>query len=460
MTGYTTSMESTSQSTPPVFGETSMAPTQKKSPVSTYVLIAILALAAVLSGFNYFFKPFSEYTPFAPSENPAQETEQVVSEPTVPLSRTEKVDAIVSSLTPDEKIAQLIALPIEAEDFLASIAAQVAERQEFQKSKEAASEAYVGFLTGDTLTEEEAQMFVPPEELFLKDWGFVTLFGSNISHTQATQITSYIDDKNTQDIPVWVMVDHEGGTVQRLGGTGFTDLPSWQEQCAGELLAMAEPWKASASELSQVGVDVVLAPVLDIAQAHPILKSRVCSADAAKIYEFSTAFITTYNDAGILPVLKHFPGIGPTRKDLHTAFDTVDVQDESVSLYRSLLEVYPYSAVMTGHVGVTSQDETTPCSLSSDCVGQLYELFPSVLTITDALEMKATGVDNKTVYLEDVALEAVKAGNTVLLFGPTVTQSDVKIVHDRLLREYNNSFEFRELVNKHVRLIVEYKVAK
>lgn len=453
-------MESATQPTSAVFGEAPMEQPQKKSSVSTYVLITLLAVIAVLSGFNYFFKPFSEYTPFAPTESVPAEIEQVVLETTLPLTHTQKVDEIVSSLTPDEKIAQLIALPLETEDFLASIAAQAAQRQELAAEQENANSAYVGFLSGETLSEEDAAKFEPPPELFLKDWGFVTLFGSNISHTQATQMSAYIDDKNTQDVPVWIMVDHEGGTVQRLGGTGFTDLPSWQEQCSSELTDMAESWKASAAELSQVGVDVVLAPVLDIANAHPVLKSRVCSGDAAKVYEFSTALITTYNDAGILPVLKHFPGIGPTRRDLHVAFDTVEVQDESVSLYRSLLEVYPYSAVMTGHVGVTSQDETTPCSLSSDCVGQLHELFPDVLTITDALEMKATGVDNKTVYLEDVALEAVKAGNTVLLFGPTVTQGEIKIVHDRLLREYNDSFEFRELVNKHVRLIVDYKVAK
>jgi len=64
------------------------------------------------------------------------------------------------------------------------------------------------------------------------------------------------------------------------------------------------------------------------------------------------------------------------------------------------------------------------------------------------------------VYLEDVALQAANAGNDVLLFGSGVSQSDLKIVHDRLLREYNSSYEFREIVNAHVRKIIEYKVAK
>lgn len=452
-------MEYSAQPASSTFAEIPMEQKQKKSPNYTYVLIAVLAIGAVLSGFNYFFKPFKDYVPFAETtvETDATATQALV---TTPVSHAQRVEEVFEQLTPDQKIAQLIALPIEAEDFLASIAAQTAQRQALEQEQENASQVYVGFLTGETLTEEEAQKFAPPAELLLKEWGFVTLFGSNISHTQATQIIAYIDEKISTSLPVWIMVDHEGGTVQRLSGTGFTDLPSWQTQCAGELASMSEPWQASAAELSQAGVDVILAPVLDIADNHPVLKSRVCSGDPAKVYEFSTALITTFNDANILPVLKHFPGIGPSRKDLHVAFDSITVQEESVSLYRSLLEVYPYSAVMIGHVGVTNQDATTPCSLSSACVAELQEVFPRVLTITDALEMKATGVDNKTTYLEDVALAAVKAGNAVLLFGPSVTQSDAKIVHDRLLREYNNSFEFRELVNQHVKLIIDYKLAK
>ena len=453
-------MEYVTQTAPVDREEIPMEQSLKKSPFATYFLIGILAVFAVLSGFNFFFKPFSQYTPFSETVVTDVAQEQYVPEKIVPISQTEQVDAIVSKLTPDQKIAQLIALPIETEDFLASISAQAQARQEFESNQDAVSSAYVSFLAGEQLTQDDMEQFVPPTDLFLKEWGFVTLFGANISRTQATQVISYVDEKLATDTPVCSMVDHEGGTVQRLSGSSFTDLPSWQEQCDGELTDMFDPWKASAAELAQVGIDVVLAPVIDIATNHPILKSRVCSNDPEKVFTFSSALITTYQEAGILPVLKHFPGIGRSRKDLHTTFDKVSVDEDSVKLYKSLLEVYPYSAVMTSHVGVENQDATKPCSLSSDCVGQLSEEFPNVLLISDALEMKSTGVDDKSVYLEDVALQAANAGNDVLLFGSGVSQSDLKIVHDRLLREYNSSYEFREIVNAHVRKIIEYKVAK
>lgn len=439
--------------------EPPMDGTQKKSPLATYVLIGVLALIAVLTGFNFFFKPFKDYQPLAETADQQEQQQAVVQEETANLAHDEAVAAAVAKMTPDEKVAQLIAAPIEAEDFLASIAAVAAEQSQSQAEREEnTSAAYVGFLSGETPNPDDFQSV--PTEVFLKDWGFVTLFGANISEIQATQIISYIDEKNAQDVPVWIMTDHEGGSVQRLSGAGFTDLPSWQAQCATEITELLDPWKASASELKKVGVDVVLAPVLDLADNHPVLKTRTCSSDPGVVFEKATAFITTFNEFDILPVLKHFPGIGKTQRDLHVAFDSVTAEQSSVDLYHSLLEVYPYSAVMTSHVGITNQDATVPCSLSAECVGQLKEVFPHVLTITDALEMKSTGVDNKEVYLEDVALAAVRAGNDVLLFGDGVSQSDLKIVHERLLREYNNSVEFRNMVNQRVTRITDYKMAK
>ncbi len=374
----------------------------------------------------------------------------------------QEVAHVVEMLTPDQKIAQMIAIPIESEDFLASISALAIEKEQFNaEHKNATNMAYLGFLVDKETTASASAAPLPPLELFWKNWGFVTLFGENISQTQATQMISYIDEHNMIDeLPIWVMVDHEGGSVQRLGGAGFTNLPSMREFCQTNKSQRLEPLVASAGELSQVGVDVILAPVVDIASSHPVLKSRICSGDVGEVFEAAAAFMTVFHEHNILPVLKHFPGIGDTNRDLHTAFDSVSASTASVELYKKLLGVYEYSAVMTSHVGIVDQDETLPCSLSKNCVGQLSQEYPRVLIMSDALEMKSTGVDNQTVYLEDVALQAAYAGNSVLLFGPDVTQSDLKIVHDRLLREYNASYEFRSIVNAHVTQIVQYKLAK
>ncbi len=427
----------------------------KKSPITTYILIAILAVMAVLMGANYFFKPFSELE-FMPEKQGISE-EIASQEPiqnTVNVTDTqEEIEALVATFSPEDKIAQLIAVPIDAEEMSASMSA-LAEAVSGDTSP-----AYVGFLTGETTpTGDAAGSSAQP--LFLENWGFATLFGSNISFFQGQKIISFLKETSLGPVPRWILVDHEGGSVQRFSGTGFTDLPSWQEQCQMQSEDRVALLTQSATELHDVGVDAVLAPMLDSAKNHPILKTRICSNEPLVIYEASTEFVSIFNEFKVLPVLKHFPGIGGAKKDLHTSFDTVTVTDDDVELYSTILDVYPYSGVMTSHVGVENQNATAPCSLSKDCVGQLYEKYPQVLTFTDALEMKATGVDNETVFLEDVALQAIEAGNTVLVFGDGVPQSELKIVHERLLREFHDSYAFREKINANVALVLRYKLAK
>ena len=432
-----------------------MSNQRKPSPVPTYLLIGFLAVLAVLTGYNYFFQPFAsskqqqfeETTQSTPTAAPTQQKFQ---------NKQEEIAALVANMTPDQKVAQLLAAPVNAQELVATFSARAVMYERAQES-----DPYVSFLDGSAPTSVEQQPgLLTIEEYFLKDWGFVTLFGTNISVDEARAAILFLKSGDTEPVDRWILVDHEGGTVQRLSGAGFTDLPSWQQYCQTELPERIPLLTASAAELKGIGVDAVLAPMLDISTNHPVLKTRVCSGDPLIVFEAVKEFVTIFNENQVLPVLKHFPGIGSTTKDLHVASDSVTVSDNDVSLYRAVLDVYPYSAVMVSHAAVQSQDSTQPCSLSRDCVGQIYAEYPDVLTFSDALEMQSTGIDNKEVFLEDVALQAVQAGTTVLVFGEGVSQSELKIVHERLVREYTNSFEFRELVNQNVARILQYKLAK
>jgi len=428
----------------------------KKSPVLTYVLIFVLVVVAVLTGVNNYFRPFDEIVLGEPKDIPQVTPQSMSTTESADMVDIEKeIETLVATFSPEEKIAQIIAVPIDTEEFMASISAFSSEVDE---NGSIDSSEYVGFLTGKISPSNASDNQTVP--LFLEDWGFATIFGSNVSAQQAESMISFLKRTALISVPRWILVDHEGGSVQRLSGPGFTDLPSWQEQCKLKSEDRVKLLTQSATELSNVGVDAVLAPMLDIAKRHPVLKTRICSDDSTVIFESASEFVSVFNALKVLPVLKHFPGIGSAKKDLHTAFDTVTVTEADIDLYSSILDVFPFTGVMISHVGVENQGATAPCSLSSDCVGQMYQKYPEVLTFTDALEMKSTGVDDAEVYLEDVALEAVKAGNTVLVFGDGVSQSDLKIVHERLLREFHSSYEFRERVNKNIALILRYKLAK
>ncbi len=74
------------------------------------------------------------------------------------------------------------------------------------------------------------------------------------------------------------MVDHEGGSVQRLNGEGFTILPSWKRMCNQTAELRQSSLASSAAELAAVGIDVVLAPVVDVSHSNIVLRDRVLMA--------------------------------------------------------------------------------------------------------------------------------------------------------------------------------------
>lgn len=366
----------------------------------TFLLVFALSLMAVILGYNYFFEPLAFLSP-SPTPNIVSQT-----------NSTGPADL----LTKEEKIAQLLALPI--------IASQGGEIQK-------------------------------PEVNF----GFYTLFGSQIATASAQKTTTQLKNLAFKIKPL-IAVDHEGGTTQRLSGSGFTALPSWQSLCSLEATRSAQILTTSAREIKNAGIDIVLAPVLDRAQSHPVLKSRICSDQSEVIEQRATEYLKILKSQNLLPVVKHFPGIGQTSLDLHQNFDRVLVATQEAQIYQTVLDQYPNMGVMVSHVGVKNQYPDIPCSLSDSCVGQLTANYPEALVFTDALEMKAAGFQTGQSSLKPLskrAKEAILAGNQVLIFGPSVSEQDLIDLINTLAREYESSQVFKQKVDLAVTKILAVK---
>jgi beta-N-acetylhexosaminidase len=402
---------------------------------STKLIIVLLALLAGLLGYNYFARPLDRWLaerypvlPVHPTNTPS------------PQDQLPPAQAALNQLTPRQRVAQLIAAPIELNQAVPAS----------PSGSEATSLLNLG-------TSKNAYYL---EWLKTQQPGGVTIFGSDISFEQAR---SAVMDMKQLDQPPLILVDHEGGSVQRLNGPGFTQLPHWQELCAQTATDSARLLDRSALELKAVGVDIVLAPVVDVASANPVLQKRVCSGDPQLLIAKATQFASLFQDQGIVPVLKHFPGIGKTSRDLHTAFDRVEVTQVEAGIYRSLLERFPQAGVMTSHAGVTNQYPDIPCSLSPTCVGEVTKLFPSVLVISDALEMRSAAFQAQAPEpkpLDQVALEAVMAGNQVLVFGPSVQLETLTQLIDQLTADYNRDTTVKAKVDAAALRILEHKVSQ
>ena len=168
--------------------------------------------------------------------------------------------------------------------------------------------------------------------------GSVILDGTSYASLTATAtITARLQRAAPAGVGLFVATDQEGGLVQRLRGAGFSSVPSALEQGAespASLRADAAQWGA---ELRRAGVNVDLAPVLDIVPvgwgSNPPIGDldREFGHTAATVTSHGLAVVAGLAQAGVDATVKHFPGLGRTRgnTDLSTGVqDTVTVRHD------------------------------------------------------------------------------------------------------------------------------------
>lgn len=221
--------------------------------------------------------------------------------------------------------------------------------------------------------------------------------------------------------PLLVAVDQEGGKVQRLSRcNGFRDWPSALQLGYGK----PDDTYASAlnmgSVLAEAGFNLNFAPTLDIhCPDSPAIGKleRAFSADPALITSHARAFIQGMNDAGVMTVLKHFPGHGSSSRDTHNDVADVSTTWNSSELlpYQTLLAEGFDGMVMAAHVRL-KQYGTLPASLSPEILTGLLrgELGWQGVVVTDDLQMKAA-VEGRT--LKEQMRLAIVAGADLLLYG-------------------------------------------
>ena len=233
--------------------------------------------------------------------------------------------------------------------------------------------------------------------------GGVIFFGENI--TGLTQIASVVaqlkaaHDASPVRSPLLLMTDQEGGIVRRLPGE-----PTLSEKQIG---ASADPAAAAASagtgagqNLAGVGMDLNLAPVLDVYRQAGNFDDqfgRSYSSDPAIAAECGAAFVTAQQRLGIAATAKHFPGLGAATAAQNTDLGPVTL-DVPLADLRSIDEQPFRSAiaarvrlVMTSWAVYPALDRKLPAGLSPAIVGGELRrrLRFGGVTITDALEAGA-----------------------------------------------------------------------
>ena len=234
--------------------------------------------------------------------------------------------------------------------------------------------------------------------------GGIILFKGNIEtpdqlRTLCRDARSYALDCGLPGL--FIAVDQEGGIVARLRHP-FTEFPGNSYM---ETLEDATHFaQVTASELSDMGINMNMAPVMDVPppDVDSIMKDRVFKGPCDRVAKFGTAVIQGLQQGGIMAVAKHFPGIGRTVKDSH---HFLPVLKASLDLLKQS-DILPFEAardndvagIMLSHIMYPEIDPEWQASLSKVIAHDLLrkELGYKGLVMTDDMDMKAIRHDMDT----------------------------------------------------------------
>jgi len=300
-----------------------------------------------------------------------------------------------------------------------------------------------------TLREKVAQTIVPA--YYNHDQGREALKNGvggvwPVCHSKSTGLEFAADMaelNELSDIPLFITCDMETGTGQVIHDGLCTEFPEFMSYSGiadieeAERLAYLQG-KAMANEAMSLGWNMTPTPVVDvnINPYNPITNIRSCGDDPERVTRIVTAMIRGMQEAGIIPMAKHFPGAGMQKFDSHFGCERITVTEQEMDE----IHLKPFKAaidmdlrcIMTNHAIYETYDKENVSTLSKAIMTDLLrvKLGYKNLVMTDAMEMQGVTEQGKGA---EAAIKALAAGNDLILApsgGFNVIDEIVKVVED------------------------------
>ena len=378
------------------------SPTRPGSPGSRWravtfagtLVVVILAIVGVIAGFQLIRTRHP--VPLPTADRPTGVPTHALTPTAPPASPACGVpESVLTSMSTRDKLAQLLMVGVTGE---ADARAVVATQR--------VGGIFIGSWTDLTM---------------LKDRSLIDIAGS------------------ARPLPLAVSVDEEGGRVERLSSL-IGPAPSARELAQTESPEQVYQLALDhGRKMRNYGVTIDFAPVVDVTDApdDTVIGDRSFSDNPAVVTTYAGEYARGLREAGVLPVLKHFPGHGRASGDSHkTGVVSPPLDDlKSVDLvpYRTLAAQRPVG-VMIGHMQVPNLTGTDPASLSPAAVDLLRKgtgydgpPFDGPVFTDDLSSMKAI---TDRYNIAKAALKALQAGADTALW---VTTTEVPAVLDRLV---------------------------
>lgn len=272
-------------------------------------------------------------------------------------------------------------------------------------------------------------------------------------------------------IPLFLAIDEEGGEVSRLYN-GFTQFPG--NHTIGkkkEPLFAEQSAEVRGREMLAVGLNMNFAPVVDIAcnRKNKIMTNRSFGNNPETVVAFARSALNGYKKAGMIAILKHYPGHGDVDTDSHIGLPVIHKSFQEMKL----MELLPFEqlsgdvdVIMTGHLLVPAWDNEKCATLSKIILSHLKSTLGfKGLIISDSLVMK--GVRDNAVSVDQAALEALQAGCDIILLSGfaqcprtgrfELSVSDVKRIHSFIVQAVADGQLALEQVDESVAKILNLK---
>lgn len=318
---------------------------------------------------------------------------------------------------------------------------------------------FIAHIPGKELSDDEARLI---QDEYV---GGVILYPWNVDDSdQVRVLTSEIQKmalENDPPVRLFICVDQEGGRVNAFRFSEVTQFPSpyyWGQYDDPTFIEAAA--YIINREILELGCNMNFAPVLDIygIPDKTVIGDRSMGRDPEKVGTFGLSYLKGAEKAGVISVVKHFPGHGSTTTDSHLDLPVVELGEED--LYER--DFIPFrmaidngaDAVMTSHVLYSTIDPEYPATLSVRIMRDILrnQLGFQGVIISDGISM---GALSENFDITETLLRSFKAGIDLILVH---NKYDLRDLINRVMKLYELGLISEDEINEGVKRVLSLKL--
>ena len=288
--------------------------------------------------------------------------------------------------------------------------------------------------------------------------GGVLLLGKNIQNMQ--QLKKLNNDlQSISQLPLFIAVDQEGGSVARIQESSKTNISQRYLQDEQQIYDISVQ---RAKMLKELGINMNLAPVAEyITNNSSFMYERTFSGSRQEVAQKVYSAVKGYVDSKMISTVKHFPGHNNQSKDTHSTIAQVNISpqqwDEYIYTFKYSIDKGIVDVIMVGHIKFPKIDDK-PATVSKVIIdGKLRkEIGYEGVVITDDMQMSSIW---KYAQYCNTAKEALLAGNDILLYSQYTPRATLLTdIYNCILNAITSGEIAEDVINQKVLRILKLKI--